>query len=33
MVSEAHGVAFQNFWVCVQTRIEVGRVGLDSGIQ
>ena len=25
-------VAFQNCWVCVDTIVEVGTVGLDSGI-
>ena len=25
-------VAFQNCWVCVDSIVEVGTVGLDSGI-
>ena len=25
-------VAFQNCWVCVDSRVEVGTIGLDSGI-
>ena len=32
MVRWSHGVAFQNCWVCGETRIEVSTAGLDSGI-
>ena len=32
MVRQSHGVAFQNCWVCVDTIVEVGAVGLNSGI-
>ena len=32
MVRKSHGVAFQNCWVCVDTIVEVGTVGLDNEI-
>ena len=32
MVRKSHGVVIQNCWVCVDTIVEVGTVGLDSGI-
>ena len=32
MVKKSHGLEFQNCWVCVDTIVEVGTVGLDSEI-
>ena len=32
VVRQSQGVALQNRWECVETRIEVGTAGLDSDI-